>query len=122
MIRVHLIIKGRTNIYASNEVLAFLAEYDSVSEGGERINLIVGKLQKWAMMGLRYCPELKSEGGQVFRLRVANSGRLIGFFVVEDFIMISAFEKKGQKPNRVQKGAIDRVVKIRKNKGWEESE
>ena len=97
MIRVHLIINGRTNLYASNEVLKFLAEYDEESEDGDRINLVGGKLQKWAMMGLKNCPELKGEGEQVFRLRLANTGRLIGFFAVEDFIMISAFKKKGAK-------------------------
>ncbi|MDQ3001212.1 MAG: hypothetical protein M3Y08_08130 [Fibrobacterota bacterium] len=97
MIRVHLIITGRTNLYASDEVLNFIAEYEMDSEGGTRINLVEGKLQKWAMMGLRNCPELKAEGEQVFRLRVASSGRLIGFFALEDFILVSAFEKKGQK-------------------------
>jgi hypothetical protein len=123
MVTVRLILTGRTNIYASEDVLEFLAEFNEVGGGadGETINLVIGKLQKWAMMGLRHCPELVNEGEHVYRLRVANSGRLIGFFALEDFILIAFYKKKGQKPNRIQKGIIERVKKIRNKELWEVS-
>jgi len=119
MVKVRLILTGRTNIYASDDVLEFLAEFEEEGEDGEIINLVIGKLQKWSMMGLRFCPELVNEGDHIYRLRVANTGRLIGFFAHEDFILVAFYEKKGQKPNRVQRGILEKAKKIRDKGQWE---
>ena len=68
-------------------------------------------------------PILRHEWGGVYRIGLFGSlFRLIGFYdgpSQKDFIIVDAFEKKGQKLTKGECKRIDAVVDIKKQGIWE---
>lgn len=63
---------------------------------------------------------IKLEWGGVYRIGIRSSlYRLIGFYEdAGNFIAIDGFVKSGQKLSAGQTARIDKVVAVKKNKGW----
>lgn len=119
MIRVSLLITGAKNLFVSQEVFEFVKSFETKDRDGNSINKAIYKLQHLAKSGFIVDGEtIKHEQSQIFRIRIMNTGRMIGFYEGNKFIALSFFLKKSQKLNKKQKGIIKKVEKIMKRKEW----
>lgn len=83
-------------------------------------------LKRCAVMGFRraeYGDFVKHEWDGVYRFgRPDSLFRLIGFYeddTKENFIVIDAFEKGKQRLNARERGLIDNVAAVKRNRDWE---
>jgi hypothetical protein len=120
MITVYLILSGEKRLYGTRKVFNFLKGYEKKDEAGNTVNEVLYKLAHYARCGFRVDNEtIKPEGDGVFRIRVHNVDRIIGFYDENNFIAITFItNKKKQKLSRSQRQVIKDVAKIKRDKNW----
>ena len=123
MIRVYLFLRkekqGEKSLYVSQYVLAFIKSYDTLDKNKKPVNEVIYKLEYFVRSGFKADGySIKSEGGGVIRIRVQNTGRIIGFFDGDSFIAISCFQKNKQKLTGGQIKIINQVKETKKKKHW----
>jgi mRNA-degrading endonuclease RelE of RelBE toxin-antitoxin system len=97
-----------------------LNEFNSKSEDGKTINPALYKLKKLADRGFQVdSVNVKHEWDHIYRIRIMNHGRIVGFFDNKKFIAISYFKKKAQKLNKKQRKIIEKVLNIKNNTLWQ---
>jgi phage-related protein len=118
MIKVKRFLRGTKDLYLSEKVFDFIKSYEKMDRDGNPVNKVVYKLNYLARGGFVVDNNnIKPEGEGVFRIRVQDIGRIIGFYEEKDkFIAIDCFYKKTQKLHRKQKNIIKKVAEIKKNK------
>ncbi len=124
-IKVHLYLNkadGRTKaFYSSGIVICFIKSYDTTDKyTGNHVNKVLMKLNYLAKKGFYVDGNIiKYEWDGVHRIRVEDTGRIIGFFDGTDkFIAIDSFIKNKQKLTKPQIAKINKVAKIKKDKLW----
>lgn len=105
MIKVKRFLTGTKDLYISEKVFSFIQSYEKKDGDGLLVNEVVYKLNYLARGGFIVDNRtIKHEGDSVFRIRVQNIGRIIGFYEGTDkFIAIAWYYKKAQKLNKSQK-------------------
>lgn len=120
MTKVKRFLRGTKDLYISEKVFDFIRSYEKNDRHGNIVNEVVYKLNYLARGGFVVDNKtIKHEGDGVFRIRVQNIGRIIGFYEGTDkFIAIDWFCKKTQKLNTNQKRIIKQVAEIKKYNQW----
>jgi len=120
MIKVQRFLKGTKDLYISEKVFGFIRSYEKKDRDGRLVNEVVYKLNYLSRGGFVVDNKtIKHEGDGVFRIRVQDIGRIIGFYEGTDkFIAIDWHYKKTQKLNKSQKRIIKQVAEIKKFNQW----
>jgi len=120
MVKVKYFLRGTKDLYISEKVFNFIRSYEKKDRYGQCVNEVVYKLNYLACGGFVVDNKtIKHEGAGVFRIRVQDIGRIIGFYDGTDkFIAIDWYYKKTQKLNKMQKRIIKEVAKIKKHSEW----
>ncbi|OGW28459.1 MAG: hypothetical protein A2X59_13410 [Nitrospirae bacterium GWC2_42_7] len=120
MIIVGRLIQGeKASLFVSDEVFEFIMSYEYTDKNNVQANKAMKKLKYFADGGFVVDRgNIRSEGDEVFRIEIENTGRIIGFFDKKDFIGISSYEKKSKKLNRMQRTVLKKVKKIYVDHDW----
>ncbi len=115
-----------TDVWMSEQALRAIAKYDKKHRG--EMNETFKKVGYFARAGFPRFEGNKSpirpEWSGVFRIAASPNDlfRLIGFYEDEKrdcFLLIDAFLKKGQSPSSAERGRIDKVAKVKRDRDWE---
>ncbi|MBI5100925.1 MAG: type II toxin-antitoxin system RelE/ParE family toxin [Nitrospirae bacterium] len=120
MIKVKRFLKGTKDLYISEKVFGFIRSYEKKDRDGRPVNEVVYKLDYLARGGFVVDNKIiKHEGDGVFRIRVQDIGRIIGFYEGTDrFIAVNWYYKKTQKLNRSQRRIIKQAAETKKFNQW----
>ena len=117
-----------TDVWVSDEVREALGEY---SPTGKKPGFFLQKLQYWARGGFakfeckKGCP-IRPEWDGVYRIGLhGDLFRVYGFYdgpTKSMFIAVDALMKRGQKPTKAEKQAIDEVARVKRDGDWHRRE
>lgn len=107
------------SFHTSEKTFCFIKSYDKTDKfTGMPVNTVLDKLNYLAKRGFIAPGTVEHEWDEVYRIRVEDTGRIIGFFDCDKFIAIDCFIKKGQKLTSQQRAIIDKVARLKKDNLW----
>jgi len=116
-IKVQRLLGGEKDLYVSKKVFDFLRSFTKSDNTNEAIR----KLDYLAKRGFDIDGNniRREDLPKVYRIRLLNTIRIIGFYHGKKFVAIDFFLKNEQKLTRPQRKCLNKVGKIIRDNNWE---